>query len=178
VIEQALADTAGPRTLYVTAASSCSSLREPNHELLRRYEIAPLCETVRQLPVVCARYDDLFRQNLVPRPDVLKIDVQGFEYEVLQGFGDLLQSCIGIELEAHFYPVYKEQKLIGEIVGLLARSGFVLREIRPTPNFDGDVVEVDAFFTKRRDEVQRLSPAQRKKFTLLTEVWGLSPFVK
>jgi FkbM family methyltransferase len=177
VVEQALADTTGSRTLYVTADSSCSSLHEPNHELLRGYTVAPLFETIRQMPVACTRYDDLFQRHLVPRPDVIKIDVQGFEYEVLQGFGELLQSCIGVELEAHFYPIYKGQKLIGEIVDLLAGRGFVLREIRPVHHFDGDLAEVEAFFTKRRDDVRRFPAAQLKKFTLLTEVWGLSPYV-
>jgi FkbM family methyltransferase len=177
VVEHALADTTGPRTLFVTAASSCSSLREPNHELLRGHAVAPLFETVRQMEVAATRYDDLFHRHLVPRPDVIKIDVQGFEYEVLQGFGELLHSCIGVELEAHFYPVYKGQKLLGEIIDLLAGSGFVLRDIRPVHHFDGELVEVDALFTKRRDEVRRFPAAQQKKFTLLTDVWGLSPFV-
>lgn len=177
VVEHALADVAGARTLYVAAGSGCTSLRQPNHEFLAPYSVAQWFKTVKQIDVVCTRYDELFQQQAVPRPDVIKIDVQGFEYEVLQGFGELLQTCLGIELEAHFYPVYQGQKLMGEIVELLSRNGFVLREIRPTPNFDGDAVEVDALFTKRKNEVLALPAAQQRKFARLTEVWELPPYL-
>lgn len=173
VVERALAETSGTRTLHVTAASSCSSLREPNDEFLRTYSIAPLFHVVHRVDVDCVRYDELFAQGAVPRADVIKIDVQGFEYEVLQGFGDLLHSCLGIELEAHVYPIYKGQKLLGDLVSLLAGYGLVLRQVRPTGNFDGDCVEVDAFFTRRRDAVAALPDPQKAKFETLCEAWQL-----
>jgi FkbM family methyltransferase len=176
VVERALADASGTRTLYVTAASSCSSLREPNDELLREYTIAPRLRVVRQLEVDCVRYDQLFAQGVVPQPDVIKIDVQGCEYEALQGFGDLLHSCLGVELEAHLYPVYKGQKLLGDLVALLAGYGLVLRQVRSTGNFDGDCVEVDAFFTQRRDTVAALPDMSKKKFTMLCDAWELPSY--
>ena len=175
VVERALADVSGTRPLCVTAASSCSSLREPNADLLSRYSIAPLFNVVRRVNVDCVRYDELYAQGAVPRPDVIKIDVQGFEFEVLQGFGDLLQSCLGVELEAHLYPIYTGQKLLNDVVALLAEHGLVLRQIRPSSNFDGDLVEVDAFFTRRRDAIPGVTDAQKTKVALLGEVWGLPP---
>jgi FkbM family methyltransferase len=176
VVERALAETSGGRTLHVTAGSSCSSLREPNDEFLRAYTIAPLLQVVGQVPVDCVRYDELFAQGEVPTPDVIKIDVQGFEYEVLQGFGDLLHTCLGVELEAHLYPVYKGQKLFGDLVALLGGYGMVLRQVRPTGNFDGDCVEVDAFFTQRRDVVAGSSEIQQAKFSTLCDAWELPPY--
>lgn len=173
VVERALAEVSGTRTLYVTAGSSCSSLREPDAEFLSAYTIAPLLNVVRRVDVDCVRYDELFAQGVVPMPDVVKIDVQGFEYEVLQGFGDLLYSCLGVELEAHMYPIYKGQKLLADLVALLAGYGLVLRQVRPTGNFDGDCVEVDAFFTRRRDVVAVLTDAQQAKFATLCDAWQL-----
>ena len=84
----------------------------------------------------------------MPAPDAVKIDVQGYEHEVLQGFGGLLQGCLGIELETHVYPVYQDQKLLGDLIALLEPYGFVLRRLSPVPSFDGDVVELDAWFTQ------------------------------
>lgn len=173
VVERALAEASGTRTLYVTAGSSCSSLREPDAEFLSAYTIAPLLQVVRRVGVDCIRYDELFAQGVVPLPDVIKIDVQGFEYEVLQGFGELLDSCLGVELEAHMYPIYKGQRLLGDLVALLAEYGLVLRQIRPTGNFDDDCVEVDAFFTRRRDAVAGLPDAQHAKFATLCDAWQL-----
>lgn len=173
VVERALAEQSGTRTLYVTAGSSCSSLREPNEAVVRAYSIAPLLHVVRRVDVDCVRYDELFAQGTVPSPDVIKVDVQGFEYEVLQGFGDLLHTCLGVELEAHLYPVYKDQKLLADLVALLAGYGLVLRQMRPTGNFDGDCVEVDAFFTRRRDAVTSLTDTQKAKFATLCDAWEL-----
>jgi hypothetical protein len=115
-------------------------------------------------------------KGAVPVPDAIKIDVQGFEYEVLLGFGHLLADCLGIELETHFYPIYKGQKLIGDIVSLLDDFDFVLRALKHVPNFDGDAIEFDAFFTKRRDKILDLCDPDKKKFSLLTDVCELTPY--
>ena len=69
-----------------------------------------------------------FTTRKSPAPDAIKIDVQGFEFQVLQGFGSLLQHCLGIELEAHFYPIYRGQKLLHDIVSMLSDYGLVLRK--------------------------------------------------
>ncbi len=176
VVEKALAHAAGTQKLYIAAASGCSSLREPNFEILQHYSIGPIFRTINTQNVECVRYDELFRAGAAPSPDVIKIDVQGFEYEVLVGFGHLLESCLAIELETHFVPIYRGQKLIGDIVDMLGDFGFALRQVRQVPNFDGDAVEFDALFTKRRDRVTALSERARRKFHLITEVLGIAPY--
>jgi len=176
VIENALAHTAGTRKLHVAAAAGCSSLREPNFSVLNRYSIGNIFKTVAEREVLCTRYDELFRKRIVPAPDAIKIDVQGFEYEVLLGFGHLLETCLGIELESQFYPLYRDQKLLSDIVAYLDQFGFALRALRQLPNFDGEFVECDAFFTKRRHEISDLPETVRKKFATLTEAWELTPY--
>ena len=133
----------------------------------------PIFETVQTVSVQCARYDTLHRQGIVPDPDVINIDVQGHEYEVLSGFGGLLQNCLGIKLEAHLYPLYHGQKLPHDVIDLLDEYGLVLKSIRPVPNFNGDVVEVEAFFTRAGHRRSSLSRGQRKKLDILDAVWGL-----
>jgi len=176
VVEKALAHSAGIQKLYIAAASGCSSLREPNFEILQHYSIGPIFRTIDTQDVECIRYDELFRMQVAPSPDVIKIDVQGFEYEVLVGFGHLLDSCLAIELETHFVPIYRGQKLIGDIVNMLGDFGFALRQVRQVPNFDGDAVEFDALFTKRRDRVMTLSEGMRRKFDLVTDVLGITQY--
>ncbi|MBZ9905715.1 FkbM family methyltransferase [Mesorhizobium sp. BR115XR7A] len=176
VVEKALAHAAGVQKLHIAAASGCSSLREPNFEVLQHYSIGPIFRTIDTQEVECVRYDELFRMQEAPSPDVIKIDVQGFEYEVLVGFGHLLESCLAIELETHFVPIYRGQKLIGDIVDMLGDFGFALRQVRQVPNFDGDAVEFDTLFTKRRDRVSKLSEPARHKFQVITDVLGTIPY--
>ena len=173
VIETALSNIDGFRNLHVARAVGCTSVLKPNADILDRYGLFPIFETVQTTSVRCARYDTLHRQGIVPDPDVIKIDVQGYEYEVLSGFGGLLQNCLGIELEAHFYPIYQGQKLLSDLVDLLDGYGLVLRSIRPVPNFRGDIVEVDAFFTRASHHLSSLSKSQKKKYDILNVVWGL-----
>lgn len=178
VVEAALGNTVGPRNLMITENPTCVSLRPPNQEFVAAYGIHPHLRMVGAQEVMCTRYDVLHQAGTVPAPDAIKLDVQGCEYEVLLGFGALLQDCLGIEMEAHFYPVYREQKLLGDIIALLREYGFVLRKLDQNKmnNFDGDLVEVDAFFTKPRHVVRAYNATQRRKFDLLTEVWELAPY--
>jgi FkbM family methyltransferase len=173
VFDHGLSNLVGRQKLYVTVNSLDSSLLPPNAEFLANYEIRPHFELERQAEVDCTRYDVLYYEGKVPSPDAIKIDVQGFEFQVLEGFGSLLQHCLGIELEAHFYPLYREQKLLHEIIGMLRDYGLMLRTLQLVGQFDGDLVEVNAFFTKSRHAVRSLSPPQRRKFDLLTKVWEL-----
>jgi len=176
VVEKALANTSGPQKLYVTAGSYCSSLREPNFEILQHYSVGRVFKVVSMQEVECVRYDELFREGAVPSPDVVKIDVQGLEYEVLLGFGHLLEGCLAIELETHVVPIYRGQKLIGDIVDILGDFGFALRQLNQVPHFDGDAVEFDALFTKRRDKVAALSDLARRKFAIVSQVLGVPPY--
>jgi len=178
VVEAALSNVVGRRNLVITANPTCISLRSPNQEFLSSYEVRPHLRVKGTYEVDCTRYDVLHQQGVVPVPDAIKLDVQGCEYEVLLGFGALLQDCLGIELETQFYPVYREQRLLGDIITLLGEYGFVLRKLDQNKmgHFDGDLVEVDAYFTKPRSVVRSYDAVQRRKFDLLTEVWQLAHY--
>lgn len=173
VLETGLSNVTGPQTLNITRYFGCTSLRSPDQELLSGYRIARLFRIKDKAEVQCTRYDLLHSRGEVPAPDAIKIDVQGYEYEVLQGFGGLLQDCIGIELETHVYPIYRNQKLLHHIIAFLADFGFVLRALRPVPNFDGDVVELDAWFTKSIQHWRKYDATQLDKFRLLCRTWNL-----
>ncbi|CDX40916.1 hypothetical protein MPLDJ20_310006 [Mesorhizobium plurifarium] len=172
VIERALADVPGKRKLYVAASSDCSSLREPNFEILQNYPIGRLFETVATLELECVRYDQLFSAGVVPQPDIMKIDVQGFEFEVLVGMGDILKRCLAVELETHLLPIYRGQKLTCDITELLWAWGFSLKSLRSIPHFSGDCVECDAFFLKRDEEMRSMPEKMSKKISLISDIIG------
>jgi FkbM family methyltransferase len=174
VIQKGLAAVMGPRTLRITKSISCSTTLIPNTEFLATYSIAPAFNVTATEIVECSRYDVLYRDGEVPRPDVIKVDVQGLEYDVLLGFGELLGGCLGISLESQLYPLYQGQKLFGDIVDLLSRFGLVLRRITPSHHFDGDIVEIDALFTVDRSRESKLDATQREKLKLIHDVWSLS----
>ena len=101
-------------------------------------------------------------------PDYIKIDVQGFEYQVLKVFGRLLKNVIGIELECHVYALYEGQKLLGDLVAFLDDLDFSLRALQPQNAravFNGEVCEFNAWFLKR-DHAMPTSPGIEQKLEL------------
>lgn len=96
------------------------------------------------------RLDSLaFEQNL-PRPEVLKIDVQGGELGVLVGAGSLLDTVQLIQTEVWLMRRYgNETPLLHEIIEYLSAKGFQL--IAFGGCYYGDLHELyatDAFFAR------------------------------
>ncbi|HEX3971045.1 MAG TPA: FkbM family methyltransferase [Stellaceae bacterium] len=173
VVESGLAAEAGMHQLNIAHWWGCSSMLDPDPATLDGYKIAPLYAAEQQVTIECRRYDELYHEGKVPAPDAIKVDVEGFEYQVLSGFGDLLQGVIGIETEAWFYPVFKGQKLLQDLVELLGTYDLRLRRLEKVPGFEGDMVCVNAFFTRGRARHPDLTPGQQPKFALLERVWAL-----
>ncbi len=178
VVEAALSSRVGRRRLFVTANPLCISLHRPNVDIVASYDHHEHFQILEELEVDCTRYDILYREERVPQPDIIKIDTQGHEFEVLVGFGHLLQDCLGIELESHLYPLYEGQKLLGDIVQLLAAYGFVLRRLEPADSFHGDFVEAEAYFTLNRERTRALSAERRAKAILMNEIWKLPNYAE
>jgi FkbM family methyltransferase len=56
----------------------------------------------------------------------LKLDVQGFERDVLAGTAERLHELAGIQLELPFEPLYEGQPPLGEVVPELLAEGFAV----------------------------------------------------
>lgn len=173
VIEQGLAATAGAYTLNLAHWPGCSSLLVSDPAVLAGYKIAPLYEPVAQVVVKCTRFDELHKAGKVPAPDVIKVDVEGYEYQVLSGFGSLLHGVLGIEAEVWFYPVFKGQKLLHDLITLLTPFDLRLRRIETVDGFEGDLVCANAYFTRGKAGRPGLTTEQQPKFALLQRIWGL-----
>jgi len=65
-------------------------------------------------------------------PALLKIDVQGFELEALQGCASLLGSFQYVYVECSFVELYEGQALAHDVIGYLGEHGFRLSGIYNT----------------------------------------------
>ncbi len=76
------------------------------------------------------------------RPCLLKIDVQGFELEVLKGAEETLKSVDEALIECSFVELYSGQPLADEVIGQMVGSGFRLRGVHAiTCSRDGSAVQ-------------------------------------
>ncbi|MBN2359481.1 MAG: FkbM family methyltransferase [Deltaproteobacteria bacterium] len=120
----ALGRTAGRAVINVATQAQASSLLalHPNH---RRF-YPEVTDSARQEVVVSTLAIEL-GQVRCPEPLLLKLDVQGFEGEVLAGAGDELARFRWILLETATDPLYQGQALFDDVTEQLRRSGFRFR---------------------------------------------------
>jgi len=153
VFNCALLDKDGTATLYITRDPSCSSLLRP---------VDPL-EIVATENIPIARADTLLAD--VERqcyPEMLKIDVQGSELAVLEGFGKLLNNVICIESEVSFRNVYERQCLVESVTEFLTQNGFGLIDMRVFGvRSTRGALQANAFFVRREVKNERQVAVER-----------------
>ena len=84
----------------------------------------------RQIDVSLIDLDTLIRDGVVPDPDFLSMDIQGGEFDALEGAGYALnKSILGIVTEVEFFEIYKDQPLYHDQARLLDEFSFRLIDI-------------------------------------------------
>lgn len=90
------------------------------------------------------------RARSVDKIKLLKLDVQGYEIEVLRGAEPILDRVEFIYAEAQFQELYKKGPMFDEVYGFLNTRGFEL--VRMTSfraDDDGKLMECDMIFRSR-----------------------------
>lgn len=122
-------------------SSSLLSLGDRQKSLFRMEEVATVPVEVHRLDTVLV--------GLVTAPALLKIDVQGYEYEVIQGLGDLIRNIEWIYVETSFVELYSGQRLHHEVAALLVDLGYE-QKVEHNVTMDGSQkVQADILFRRR-----------------------------
>jgi FkbM family methyltransferase len=89
-------------------------------------------------------------QNLITRPYLLKMDVQGFESEVLRGASMTLDETAVVYCEMALQPLYEGEKLFYELCADIVGHGFRCAGVF-NGHYDGttgEVLQCDAVFVR------------------------------
>lgn len=77
------------------------------------------------------RVDDIFNFIGLSNIDLVKIDVEGHAYEVLNGFGIYINSVKYIQIELETKEVWKDQKLSNDVINFMIKNNFeIISEIK------------------------------------------------
>ncbi len=89
------------------------------------------CKTISTFKVETDTIDNFCRLEKIPYIDILKLDVQGAEFFILQGAKEMLKNKkIGIIYsEVYFKEQYVNQPLFFDISKLLISEGYMLQDI-------------------------------------------------
>jgi FkbM family methyltransferase len=120
-----------PATVYVTRYPGCVSLYEPDPAVINLFtsigaEPGGNFNVLETISIETCRLDDV--PDLLPA-DYIKLDVQGAELDVLRHGVRVLETCLVLECEAEFLPLYKGQPLFGEVAAFLTAHGFLLHKL-------------------------------------------------
>lgn len=103
------------------------------------------CVQVKRLPEVVSTAE-------IVQPSLLKIDVQGYEKEVLAGVGNLLQAFTWIYVECSFMELYCDQTLAHEVIAMLAGRGFRLEGVyNLSYDRNGIAIQGDFLFVNEKE---------------------------
>ena len=98
------------------------------------------------LEVSLIRMDDFITEQKIEFIDFLKLDVEGMNCEVLEGFGNQLTLVKAIQTEGEYLPYWEGQKLYKDMEELLLKHNFKLVSFVLT--WDG--VQSDSFWVQEK----------------------------
>jgi FkbM family methyltransferase len=140
-------------TIYVTKDDDSSSLLPITKMQSNLFPGAVEKET-RQV-MVCP-LSQLIDPVLIPPASLLKIDVQGYELDVLQGCEDILQYFSHLYVECSFIELYAGQALAHQILAWLEERNFILSGVHNLYyGKNGMSVQGDFLFTQKKNKEDR-----------------------
>jgi FkbM family methyltransferase len=142
----ALGDADAELEFHLASRLDSSSLLAVGEKQSRIFGVTP---TVSEI-VSVRRLDSMLSASDLQAPTLLKIDVQGYEFEVLRGMGALAASIAWVYVEVSFVELYQRQRLFPDVDQLLKDLGYDLlglHNAHRTPN--GALVQADALYASR-----------------------------
>ena len=108
--------------LNICKGVGMSSFLEPDMDYLNNfYWFDEHSKIVKKKKIKTKKLDDI-REKI----DLLKIDVQGYEYEIIQHGKEKIKNSLVIQLETSPIPLYKNEKTSSEVINQLEKLGFSL----------------------------------------------------
>jgi len=104
--------------------------------------------------------DALIKQGKVETPDLIKLDVQGYELEVLRGAVNALTTCQMVLAEVNFFAWHKKVPTVTQVIQFMAEHGFCWYDIagvirRPT---DDALWQMDLIFVRQDHPLRSTTP--------------------
>ncbi len=142
----ALGEDDGTATIHISGRADSSSLL-PATPMQERYFQGTA--SIARRTIAVAHGDDALHETDLPRPMMIKLDVQGFELCALRGMRDTLARADYVHAEVSFVELYRGQPLADEVIAFLRLRRFRLAGIHNlTAGPTGEAVQADALFER------------------------------
>jgi len=167
-------------TLNVCTAPGMSSILEPNFEYLDLFHgMSDWAKVIKKLKIKTKKLDEI---NFEKKVDFFKIDVQGYEAEIIKYGREKIQKSLIVQIETSPIPLYKKEKPFSYICHQLEDIGFELhmfnnihtRFLKPFVPKNGTysglhhLFQLDCFFIKKLNLINNLDIEELKKMALIS----------
>lgn len=147
VINKAVGNTISTSTINVGHRVTASTLLEVNSDEIsdNTYKTALKVKNIEEIQITTLD-SEVPKDTLI---DVLKLDVQGFELEVLKGATTILPNIKVIVIEINNHQEFKNAPTYYEIDTFLRHSNFELSNIYPGYRDKNKLMDWDAIYVNR-----------------------------
>lgn len=144
----ALGDSNNKSIIYHNEFSASSSLLKIGAVHIKAF---PHTKNYFEEEIEVKTFDSLESQILFNPRVLMKIDVQGYELNVLCGAMALLEKVDIIIIETSFYELYEKQPLFNDIYNFLSKRGFFFygNLEQSIDKYDGKILQADSIFIKK-----------------------------
>lgn len=147
LVESALGEATGRATLHLSKSADSSSLLPIGRRQTELYQNTAEVGTI-EVPV--HRLDDMAAHWPQRTRQLLKLDVQGFELNVLRGAVGMLPRCAYVYAECSEVALYEGQALRTEVEAFLGEQGF-----KPLGRFNcqwygGQLIQADFLYINQK----------------------------
>ncbi len=151
VVEAALGDATCSIPFNVMKSSPLSSLLKPSHEETERLLAHNLVD--RQISVEMLTLSAFFNRHpefAHCRNVYLKLDVQGYEKQIVEGAKDSLERVAALQAEMSVISIYEATPNYKEVMKCIEDNGYALSFI-PAHNYEQfpDMLDFDCHFVRR-----------------------------
>lgn len=124
VVMAALGDAKGKATFNINVSKPTNSLLSPGDAL--EPDLQSLCQLVKQVEVDILTIDAYCETHALDRVDIIKLDLQGYDYKALLGAKNTLRSAHVVLIEVLFVEIYKGCNLFPDVLRLMGECGYTL----------------------------------------------------
>ena len=147
VVQAALGDVSGKAKFNINVSRPTNSLL-PSSESLQP-DLKQLCELVEQVEVDVISIDEYCHANSIDRVDVIKLDLQGYDYLALKGATAMLEKARVVLVEVLFEEIYQGCHCFPDTLNLMIAQGFKLHTLCGLHYGEADeLLWADAIFVK------------------------------